>query len=109
MCGTARMHRLIQAVTQHNLPDLEWKQHITEVIELMAALFPYEGDQPDRWPQCAQLLLHAQTLINHALAAQLGITELADLLTCVGIYVRHRNLDHRLAHQMHEQALTIYQ
>ena len=38
----------------------------------MDELFPHGGGEPDRWPQCAQLLLHAQTLIDHALAAQLG-------------------------------------
>ena len=106
--GTARMHRLIQAVTLDHLPEAERKQHITEAVELMAELFPYQGGEPDRWPQCAQLLLHAQTLIDHALAAQLGSPELARLLTSVGIYLRDRGLDRRLARQMHEQALAMY-
>ena len=43
MGGTARMHRLIQAVTQDHLPEPERKQHVTEAVELMAELFPYEG------------------------------------------------------------------
>jgi hypothetical protein len=106
--GTGRMHRLIQAVTQDHLPEAERKQHITDAVELMAELFPYEGGQPDRWPQCAQLLLHAQTLIDHAFAAQLGIHGLARLLTRVGIYLRRRGLDSRLARQMHERALAMY-
>jgi tetratricopeptide (TPR) repeat protein len=106
--GTARMHRLIQAVTHDHLTEAERKQHVTEAVELMAALFPYEGDEPDRWPRCAELFLHAQTLLDHAFAAQLGIPGLARLLTCVGIYVRRRGLDSRLARQMHEQALAMY-
>jgi tetratricopeptide (TPR) repeat protein len=106
--GTARMHRLIQAVTLDHLHEPERKQHVTEAVELMAELFPYEGYEPDRWHECAQLLLHAQTLIDHAPAAQLGMHDLARLLTSVGIYLYDRSLDRRLARQMHEQALAMY-
>jgi hypothetical protein len=36
--GTARMHRLIQAVTQDHLAGSERKQHVFEAVKLMAGL-----------------------------------------------------------------------
>jgi len=114
---TARMHRLIQAVALDHLAEPDREQHITKAVELMVELFPYDT-QPDQWPQCAQLLAHAQTLIDHARAVEAKRIRRQDagqdpklprLVTSVGIYLHSRGLDSRLARQMHEQALFMYQ
>jgi tetratricopeptide (TPR) repeat protein len=106
---TARIHRLIRIVIQDNLLESDRERYISDAIELMAELFPLGGDEPDSWPQSAQLLPHAQTLIDHPLSAQANTRGLANLLMSVGDYLHGRGLDWLLARQMHEQAVAIYQ
>ena len=56
------MHRLVRAVSL---------DHLSEAVELLAGLFPSQGDQPTWWPLCAQLLTHIQVLLDSARATQL--------------------------------------
>jgi tetratricopeptide (TPR) repeat protein len=104
----ARMHRLAQAVIVAHLGDAERRRRTADAVELVNGLFPWEGDQPEQWPVSAQLLPHAQALLDHARAAQLSSQPLARLLSCIGIYLWGRGLDLRLAVEMHEQALAMY-
>jgi hypothetical protein len=104
-----RIHRLIQAVILGHLPQPDRNQHLAAAVKLMAELFPYHSEQPDEWPKCAQLLVHAQALIDHACAAGISTPELPHLLTSVGIYLRRRGLDLRQAREMHEKSLIMYQ
>jgi tetratricopeptide (TPR) repeat protein len=106
---TARMHRLVQAVTLAHLPDANRQQRTAEGVELLAGLFPWEGLQPADWPQSALLLAHAQALFNHAWGTQLNTEPMGRLLTSTGNYVRGRGLDFRLAVNLHEQAVALYQ
>jgi tetratricopeptide (TPR) repeat protein len=106
---TARMHRLIQAVTLARLPEADRHQRTVHVVELLVGLFPYKGEDPDSWPRCAQLLLHAQAVLDHAHALQLADPPLAELLSRTGRYLRSRGLDLRLARELNEQALAMRQ
>jgi len=106
---TARMHRLVQDVALAHLPDVTRRQRIAEAVEMVVELFPEEGWQPVWWPQCGRLLPHAQSLLNHAQAAQFTSLPLAKLLTNTSNYLMGRGLDVRLARQLHEQALAISQ
>src|SRR4029450_12610668 len=63
----------------------------------------------EQWPVCAQLLAHAQALLDHARAAQLSSPAVASLLTRIGNYVWARSLDLRLAVDVHKQALVMRQ
>src|SRR4029450_5684278 len=57
----------------------------------------------EQWPVCAQLLAHAQALLDHARAAQLSSPAVASLLTRIGNYVWARGLDLRLGGDGHKQ------
>jgi tetratricopeptide (TPR) repeat protein len=105
---TARMHRLVQAVTVAHLPDAERTRRIGVAVELLAGLFPYSGDEPADWPRSALLLAHAQAVLEHARGVRLVIPALATLLERTGNYLWGRGLP-RLAKQLHEEALAMRQ
>jgi hypothetical protein len=48
---TARMHRLVQAVTLARLSEADHDQRTVEAVELLEGLFPWEGIDPSngRW------------------------------------------------------------
>jgi tetratricopeptide (TPR) repeat protein len=104
---TARVHRLVQAVTFAHLGETDRQQRTIDAIELLAGLFPSESREPDRWPRCSQLLAHGQAVIDHARALSLSSAVLSRLLTSIGIYLRGRGLDVRRARELHEQALAM--
>jgi tetratricopeptide (TPR) repeat protein len=109
---TARMHRLIQAVTLAHLPAADRHQLTVDAVKLLAGLFPWQGQNPDRWPLCAQLLAHAQALLDHTRDVQLTsppLSPLSELLSRIGGYLWGRGLDRRLARELHEQALAMRQ
>ena len=106
---TARMHRLVQAVTVAHLPDTDRRQRIAEAVGLLDRLLPDAAWEPDRWPRYAQLLAHLRALLDHARAARLSSPAMASLLRRAGSYLWARSLDIRLAVDMHEQALAMTQ
>jgi hypothetical protein len=61
---SVRVHQLVQAVTLAHLPESDHQQRTTEAVELLTALFPYEGNEPDQWPRCARLLAHVQAVLD---------------------------------------------
>jgi tetratricopeptide (TPR) repeat protein len=106
---TARMHRLVQDVTLAHLPEADRHDRTVDAVELLAGLLPYGTAGPDDWPRCAQLLAHAQAVLDHACAVQLTSPPLSELLTRTGNYLWGRGLDMRLARELHEQALAMRQ
>jgi hypothetical protein len=100
---SVRVHQLVQAVTLAHLPESDHQQRTTEAVELLTALFPYEGNEPDQWPRCARLLAHVQAVLDHARGLKPSSPALADLLTRTVIYLWGRGLDVRLARELHEQ------
>jgi tetratricopeptide (TPR) repeat protein len=106
---TARVHRLVQDVTLAHLPEADRHQRTAKAVDLLAELFPRDGQEPKKWPECAELLAHAQILLGHARTAQLTSPEVADLLTSTSIYLWARGLDIRLAFALDEQALAMCQ
>lgn len=106
---TARMHRLVQAITLAHLPEVDRHQRTVDAVELLAGLFPWQGENPDGWPQSARLLAHAQAVLDHARGMQLTSPPLSRLLNRTGSYLWGRKLDVRLARELHEQALAMGQ
>ena len=91
MDDTARLHRLVQAVTLHHLPDRERSDRVATAVELLAALFPSESWELKTWPTCARLLPHGLALVDHA-NHQLASSALPELLHRMGTYVWARGL-----------------
>ena len=81
---TARMHRLVQAVTLAHLSQADRHQRTDEAVELLAELFPATSQHPGEWPRSAQLLPHAQAVLDHAHALQLTSAALSQLLSRTG-------------------------
>jgi hypothetical protein len=105
---TARMHRLVQAVTLAHLADPDRRQRTDDAVQLLAGLFPDNADQPDRWPRCAQLLAHAQAVLDHARTLNLTSLAMSTLLENTYHYLSSRGLEVQ-ARKLAEQALAIHQ
>jgi hypothetical protein len=106
---TARMHRLVQAVTLAHLPEANRHQRLVDAVELLAELLPWQGENPDGWPQSAQLIAHSQVVLDHARAEQLSSPATSELLSRTGSYLWGRGLDVRLARELDEEALAMRQ
>lgn len=78
---TARMHRIVQAVTLAHLPDGDRQQRIDDAIRLLNGVLPSEGFRPEQWPVFVQLLAHGQALLDHIQETQVTSREVAKLLT----------------------------
>jgi tetratricopeptide (TPR) repeat protein len=104
---TARMHRLVQDVTLAHLPEADRQQRTMQATELLRRLYPDQTWEPQSWPRCAQLLAHAQTVLDHARAQQLATEAIAALLSSTGDYVRNLGLGVQRARELDEQALAI--
>jgi tetratricopeptide (TPR) repeat protein len=105
--GIARTHLLVQIVTRAHLSDSERRQRVGQAVQLLAALFPDEGWEPDRQPRCALLLPHAQAALEHAATEKLTTAAVAQLLTSVGHYLWSSRLALPEALDLHQRALAI--
>ncbi len=107
--ATARLHRLVQAVTLHHLPDQDRHELVGRAVALLAALLPEESWLPEGWPTCARLLPHAYALMEHAHQQQLVTAAYAELLSGMGDYVWARGLGLARARDLHQQAVAVHQ
>jgi tetratricopeptide (TPR) repeat protein len=107
--GTATMHRIIQIVALDRLSTSERRQRVEQTVNLLASLFPDEGWEPDQQATCAQLLPHAQSVLDHVAAQQLATPAVAQLLTTVGVYLSASRLELSEACDIHQQALAMNQ
>lgn len=107
--GVARTHRIIQMVTVAHLSGRERRQRIEQAVELLASLFPDEGWIPNWQPRSAELLPHAQSIIDHANSEQITTPAFARLLLRVGNFLRGSRLALWEALDLHEKALSINQ
>jgi tetratricopeptide (TPR) repeat protein len=109
VADTARIHRLVQAVTMAGFSDTERRQHLIEAIILLDGVFPSASHEPESWPRCALLLPHAKAVIDHSRSLELVDRALFQLLDSTATYLRSRMLDVRLARDLPEQALAMCQ
>jgi tetratricopeptide (TPR) repeat protein len=106
---TARLHRLVQAVTLHHLPEHERHECVDQAVVLLASIFPEEPWEPVVWPVCARLLPHAYAVVDRAGHTQLPTPAHAELLTRMGDYIWGRGLGLTRARDLHKQALAMRQ
>ena len=90
--GSVLVHRLVQAVIAHLMPDsaVQWHQAAATLIE---AAIPGNTDPPETWPACAALLPHAQVALG---ADSAGMARLANYLGQRGSYAAARELQRRV-------------
>jgi Tetratricopeptide repeat len=106
---TARLHRLVQAVALHHLPDQDRHELVARAVALLAALLPEQPWMPMGWPVCARLLPHAYALVEHAHQQQLATPAYAELLGGMGDYVWGHGLGVARARDLHQRALAVRQ
>ena len=83
------MHRLVQAVTADQMPEVlasQWRQAAAALIE---AAIPDDTALPETWPMCAALLPHAQAALD--LTSE-GIWRIAEYLGESGNFPAARDL-----------------
>jgi tetratricopeptide (TPR) repeat protein len=107
--GLARTHRVVQIITMAHLPKSDRRQRIKQTVQLLAAIFPDEGWEPEHQPRCAQLLPHAQAVLDQAAGERLKTPDVARLLITVGHYLWGSRLALQDARDLHQQALGINQ
>jgi Tetratricopeptide repeat len=87
--GSVSVHRLVQAVTADQMPEVlagEWHQAATALIE---AAIPDDAQLPGAWPACAALLPHAQAALD---LTNDGMWKIARYLGHSGSYPAARDL-----------------
>jgi tetratricopeptide (TPR) repeat protein len=106
---TARIHRLVQAVTLAHLSPADRHQRTLDAVKLLAQLFPYRGRglDADEWPRCARLLPHAQAALDHARTLQLADPAVATLLERTAQYLWRRHAAPPAARSSLEWALQL--
>jgi tetratricopeptide (TPR) repeat protein len=104
--GTGRIHRLVQAVLFPPLSERDLL--LTQVIDVLAALWPADPDEPAYWPTCAQLLPHLDAVLAYTRQPRLDTPALARLLILAGVYVWARGIGPAAARELDEQALSMY-
>ena len=91
--GSVSVHRLVQAVTADQMPQVlahEWHQAAAALIE---AAIPGDTELPETWQVCAVLLPHAQA----ALADDSdGMARIANYLGSSGSYAAARDLQQKV-------------
>ena len=92
--GAVSVHRLVQAVTQDEMPieqAREWKQAAAALID---TAIPSDTGMPETWAVCAAMLPHAQLALDLTTG---GIWRIALYLGLSGNYPAARDLFQRIA------------
>ena len=101
-------HRLVQAVMRARMTDEESAKWAETAARLVTGAFP-GGDfheQPETWPLCAELLLHALSVTERAEAFKVAKEPTSVLLNQLGLYLQVI-ARYAEAKGLHERALAI--
>jgi tetratricopeptide (TPR) repeat protein len=101
-----RVHRLVQAVTRHQLGPQSSAWH-ARAAELVLAAFPKSPSQPEHWPQAAAVLPHALHLRMREDTAEDALPAVARLADRTGVYL-HSRAELAAARQAHERAVMLF-
>jgi len=84
---TFSIHRLVQVVAQDRTGEDEIARYRTIMLNVLNEQFPDEGyDNPACWPECEELLPHAEKIAEEG---ELSV-ETANLLNKIGLYCHGR-------------------
>jgi hypothetical protein len=64
--GELSMHRLVQAVARDRLDEQRRGAWVAAAVQVVNASFPFDIDDVQTWPICAQLVPHALAAAGHA-------------------------------------------
>ncbi len=103
------VHRLVQTVTRARMTDEECAKWTEAAVRLINDAFP-GGDfyrQPETWPLCNDLLLHAQVSTEHAESLGVAKEQTARLLNQIGLYLNDVLARFTEAKKSYERALRM--
>lgn len=103
------VHRLVQTVMRARMTDEECAKWAEPAVRLVNEAFP-GGDfheQPETWPLCGELLLHALSVTEQAEAFNVANEETVNLLTGIAAYLRFILAQYPKAREILERALRI--
>jgi tetratricopeptide (TPR) repeat protein len=100
------VHRLVQAVTRHQLSPEQERRWATAALRLVRAAFPNHLGDVNAWPGYARLLPHALTVIDHASGLSIDLENTTWLLREAGSYLWQRG-DYHQARILSEHALAL--
>jgi tetratricopeptide (TPR) repeat protein len=106
---TARLHRLVQAVTLDRLAAQDRPERVTTAVAVLAAAFPAQPWEATQWPVCARLFPHGATVVDHARDQRLVTASLGELLHRMGSYVWGRGLGLPRARELLDHAVRVRQ
>jgi Tetratricopeptide repeat/Domain of unknown function (DUF4062) len=87
--GSVSVHRLVQAVTAGQMPEVLARQWRRAAVALIEAAIPGDAQLPEAWPTCAVLLPHAQVALDLTSG---GMWQVARYLGHSGNYPAARDL-----------------
>ena len=100
------MHRLVQAVVQSRLDPGEEARWVHIAVSLVRGVFPDDGWEPARWPECEALVAHVLAVAEHAERAGVCGEEAGWLLERASTYLRERGR-YRQAEPLARRALLL--
>ena len=103
------VHRLVQAVMRHHMMGDESAKWAEAATRLVYYAFPggHFYEQPETWPLCGELLLHALSVTEQAEAFNVAKVETANLLSGIAAYLTFILAQYSKARNLLERALAI--
>jgi tetratricopeptide (TPR) repeat protein len=80
------IHRLVQAVAQEQAGDEAIARYRTVMLKVLSEQFPYGYNNPACWPECEQLLAHAEKVVEESVSSE----ERATLFNKIASYYHGR-------------------
>lgn len=102
------LHRLVQAVTRDRLTEDEQKVWAQAALQTVDRAWPSGTFDIRSWLECARLLTHAYTIVEHMKRLEIESTDLAALLNRMGFYLDGRAL-YSTAEPFYRRALKIWE
>jgi tetratricopeptide (TPR) repeat protein len=87
---TLSVHRMVQAVCRHRLSAEDRRTWAQAAVHLIAAAFPRDSDDLRSWPECARLLNHCLSAVQHAETLGIADATASQLLNHVALYLEGR-------------------
>ncbi len=100
------VHRLVQAMEREDLGEEARRSWAKAAVQMVNAAFPFDSNEVQTWPTCAQLLSHALVASGHAEALRVGDEATGRLLNDAGAYL-HARAQFTEAKPVLERALAI--
>lgn len=102
------MHPLVQTVVRHRLDGEQARRYTERALSTIDDLFPVDSDEVRAWPECLQLLPHAQTALAHNEAFKIPSALVTRLMNKMALYLLGRG-DHKPVTDLLQRALEYEQ